>query len=532
MAAIEKQMIGDKLVMPFTIPSGIVTTEPSCLESIAWEVPEIGILTTKSIGPEPRAGNREPIFAQYAPHCFINAVGLTNPGAEEFARKLSGISLPSDKFLLISIFGKNAEEFVYVARTLGEFADGFELNLSCPHAKGYGMQLGQDPAIVAEIVGAVKNVTQKPIFAKLTPNAASIGDIAKAAMDTGAYGLTAINTVGPGAYMFDDHYVLTNKVGGLSGRGITPIGIKAVKDITEKLGNVPIIGMGGISTADDVRAYARAGATYFGIGSALAGMTEEDIQGYFPSLIHDLRQGTNIAAGLIHYVDMTPRPFKVANRIDLAPDFHVLEMSSGLKALPGQFVFAYIPDKGEKPFSVMDTEPLTIGFLGRGCFTKELSQLKAGDTLYFRGPHGSELDVPPDEKVVLVGGGSGICGIYQFAKEHPGAQIFVGAKDKDHIPFLDRLNQYGKVHIATEDGSLGYHGMITGLLEKELGEGTFIINCGPAPMVGAVLPIEQRFAERAKIFSSIEYMTRCGVGICGSCADNNGKRTCVEGPFS
>jgi len=114
---IKKRQIGSKKVMPFTIPSGIITTEPSCLERMAREIPVLGILTTKSIGSEPRAGNREPVLAQYIPQGFMNAVGLTNPGAEEFARKLSSINFPPDKFLLASVFGKNESEFVYVVKT-------------------------------------------------------------------------------------------------------------------------------------------------------------------------------------------------------------------------------------------------------------------------------------------------------------------------------------------------------------------------------------------------------------------------------
>ena len=91
---------------PFTIPSGIVATETSTLEKIANEISEIGILTTKSIGLKPREGNREPIIAQYSPFSFINAVGLTNPGVEEFRKRISKIQIPHDKFLLTSIFGK------------------------------------------------------------------------------------------------------------------------------------------------------------------------------------------------------------------------------------------------------------------------------------------------------------------------------------------------------------------------------------------------------------------------------------------
>ena len=244
--------LGDKSVMPFTIPSGIITTEISCLESML-DIPELGIITTKSIGPRKRAGNREPILVQYMPGGFINAVGLTNSGAEETAEKLSQLVLPSNKFLLASIFGKDVEEFIFVARTLEDCVDGFELNLSCPHAKSYGMQLGQDPQIVNQIIKAVVEAVKRPVFAKLTPNAGNIGEIAKAAMEAGAYGITAINTVGPGYYSVDGQPVLTNKVGGLSGIGIKPIGLKCVREIRQAIGpNAPIIGMGGIVNVEDV----------------------------------------------------------------------------------------------------------------------------------------------------------------------------------------------------------------------------------------------------------------------------------------
>lgn len=120
---------------PFTIPSGIVTTEISVLERIANEIPEIGILTTKSIGIKSIPGNREPIIAQYDSFSFINAVGLTNKGATYFAKELKKIKIPDNKFLLCSIFGSNEEEFHKIAEKLFEVCDGFELNLSCPHSE-------------------------------------------------------------------------------------------------------------------------------------------------------------------------------------------------------------------------------------------------------------------------------------------------------------------------------------------------------------------------------------------------------------
>ena len=552
MKTIEKKKIGNKKVMPFTIPSGIVTTEVSCLERIAREIPELGILTTKSIGPEPRAGNREPIFAQYSPGCFVNAVGLTNPGAEGFAKKLSLVNLPEDKFLLASIFGKDLDEFVYVAKTLENCVDGFELNLSCPHARGYGMQLGQDSEIVHDITKAIVGKTSKPVFAKLTPNVNNIGEIALAAMNAGAYGLVAINTVGPGYYSINGFPILTNKVGGLSGGGISPIGVKCVKDITKKLGNIPIIGMGGISTAKDVEAYADAGALFFGVGSALVGMSEREIKNYFHNLVEDLgsTDERNRAQALLKKVNMEYKKAMITGKIEASGDFmkamvtreinencdfKIIRTNKHICAEPGQFVFAWIPGVGEKPFSVMDDSPLTLGILERGEFTRKINSLKKRDFFYFRGPYGQSLKVPDLSSVVLVGGGCGIAGLYFLAKKFSKkARVIslLAAKDKEHIPFIKEFEKYSEVRITTENGSLGRKGLVTNLFENSsLKQESYFFNCGPKAMVEAVLPLELKVSAPEIIYSSIDYITRCGVGICGSCADEKGKRTCVEGPF-
>lgn len=533
---LEKIRIGEKEVMPFTIPSGIVTTSVASLEKLAREIPELGILTTKSIGSEARAGNREPIFAQYALGSYVNAVGLTNPGAESFARELSKISFPSDKFLLASIFGKTSREFVYVAKTLEEHVDGFELNLSCPHEKEVGMQLGQDPFIVSDITKAVVDNTRKPVFAKLTPNASSIGEIAKAAINGGAYGISAINTVGPGCYILNGNEVLTNKVGGLSGRGITPIGVKCVRDIRQAVGeNVPIIGMGGISNANDVRAYVKAGANVFGIGSALAGMSDRDIKEYFTALRFDLMGGMNYAEGLLKSVDMNYRKFRIEEIVNPDCEFKVIRADGMMNCLPGQFIFAWIPGVGEKPFSIMDDDPLTLGVLERGEFTKAFNSLKKGDEFYIRGPYGQGVEVPDNSNVVLVGGGCGIAGLYLLAKklsQKANVISLLGAKDRVHLPYLGKFHMFGDVRVATEDGSLGSKGSVSELFrEFNLDNEGYFFNCGPRAMVEAVLPIERNYSSDERIFSSVDYMTRCGVGICGSCANERGLRTCVEGPF-
>lgn len=548
---ITKKPLGNKEVMPFTIPSGIITTEVSCLERIANKVPEVGILTTKSICPKPRLvpegdevhnrdpkkqyGNREPIFGQYHPGCFVNAVGLTNPGAEEFAKKLKGIKIPQDKFLLVSIFGKNAKEFAYVADIVKNRADGLELNLSCPHAKGYGMQLGQDPEIVSQITKEVKKVTKKPVFAKLTPNAGNIGDIAKAAIESGAYGITAINTVGPGYYVVDGQPVLTNKVGGLSGRVISPVGLRCVRDIRAKLSNTPIIGMGGIATAKDIEDYTSVGASFFGIGSALAGMSEKEIKEYFPAIVTDLKEGSNTAESLLKKVDMEYKKVIIDKKIDAGCDFKLIKTASSFeKAYAGQFVFAWIPGVGEKPFSIMDNDPLTLGILEKGEFTKAINSLQEKDSFYIRGPYGKSVPRPMNEHITLVGGGCGIAGLYLIAKElskKNTVKTFLAAKDKEHIPYLNEFKKYGEVFIATENGSLGKKGLVTDLFEPNFHNNQYFFNCGPKAMINAVLALELEITSPERVYSSVDYMTRCGVGICGSCADEKGRRTCVEGPF-
>jgi len=534
-AKLEKVKLGDKEVIPFTIPSGIITTNVSSLVKLAKEIPELGILTTKSIGPEPRSGNREPILSQHTEGGFINAVGLTNPGAEKFAEELSRADFPKDKFLLASIFGKDAEEFVLVAKTLENYVDGLELNLSCPHAKGYGMQLGQDPEIVHEIVRSVVRITNKPVFAKLTPNAGNIGEVAKSAIDAGAYGIVAINTVGPGCHMSNGSPVLTNKVGGLSGAGIAPIGVKCVREIRQAIGgNAPIIGMGGIRTFKEVEAYSDAGANIFGIGSSLAGMTDKELGGYFTAIVEDKRNKTNYASRFLKKVDMDYQKAKIID-VSGSGDFKILKTDKSIDAKPGQFIFAWLPGIGEKPFSVMDNNPLTLGILERGKFTKEFNRLKEGDNFYFRGNYGEETNVPEGSNVILVGGGCGIAGVYLLAKKFSGkadVTTLLAAKDRGHIPYLKEFEECGKVEVVTEDGSLGMKGLVTDLIKSlRMEKGTYFFNCGPKAMIEALLPLELETSNPERIYSSVDYMTRCGVGLCGSCSNEKGIRTCIEGPF-
>jgi len=543
------KFLGKEISGKFTIPSGIITTSPKIIKKIANEIPQIGVITTKSVGLEEKIGYREPILHEYAPGCFVNAVGLTNPGAIEFAKQISEVKpfIPKDRFLLISIFGSNASEFVKIAKILEPYADGLELNLSCPHAKGYGMAIGQDPEMVKEIIAAVKQAVKVPVIPKLTPNTDKIGEIAKAAIQAGADGICAINTVGPGYFTFDGQPVLSNKKGGMSGKGILPIGLKCIKEINDAINTnnkrIPIIGCGGISSAQEIIEYASAGANIIGIGSALAGMNSDELKLYFAKLENDLIENKNTAKFLIKKVDMSFKKYKLIEIEKRADDLAVLTFDKEIFIKPGQFIFAWVPECGEKPFSALDNEPFKLLVQKKGCLTEKLLALKEGEEVYVRGPYGKSIEVPNGKKVLIVGGGCGIAALYQLAKElgTMETEVFFGARDKKHLFYIEELMNCSTVWVSTNDGSFGRKGFITEILQKRLEqiekegkynkEDILIYNCGPEVMINAALPIEEKYANKENIYCAIDYITKCGVGVCGACTSKSGKRICVDGPF-
>ena len=515
---------------PFTIPSGIVATEVSILEKIANEIPEIGILTTKSIGPEPKEGNIEPIIAQYSPFSFINAVGLSNPGAEEFAKRLSKIKIPKDKFLLVSIFGKSAEEFKKVAERLYDFADGFELNISCPHSDKYGQTIGKDRGLVEKITKSVSSLG-KPVFVKLSPNL-DTKETLKSALKGGVSGITAINTKGPEPYLHDGYPVLSNKVGGISGKKILELGLESVEKIRE-MTDLPIIACGGISKGQDIRNYQRAGANFFGIGSALSGMSTEEMKQYFHRLLIDFEKGINEAENFLkEKLNMEYQKYRIQENKPIAEDLFILRLDKGIEIEPGQFIFCWLPEKGEKPFSVFDDNPLTLLIKKKGCFTKELARLNKGENLYIRGPYGNSPKI--DKKTLLVGGGTGIASLYLFSKRNRGTTALLGVKDKGHLVYLKEFNKLcERVYITAENGDTGNKGLVTDIIEQVIKkeEPTYCLNCGPELMVRKAVEKESKYLSSEKIYSSIEFLTKCGIGLCGSCATKKGLRPCVDGTF-
>ncbi|NLV26271.1 MAG: dihydroorotate dehydrogenase [Methanomicrobiales archaeon] len=245
------------------LAAGVLGT---CASSLARMIRRgAGAVVTKSIGPEPRSGHPGPCLVVLE-DALMNAMGLPNP-SKEFTEELSKFS---DEPVIVSIFGGNPEQFNEVAGWFADKARAFELNVSCPHASGFGAQIGTNPDMVKACTEVVKD-WKKPVWVKLTPNVTDITEIGKAAQEGGADAIVAINTVKALRISTEMRRpVLGNGFGGLSGKAIFPIAIRCVYELYEAC-DVPIIGCGGVSSANDVIEMMMAGATGVEIGSAVAG---------------------------------------------------------------------------------------------------------------------------------------------------------------------------------------------------------------------------------------------------------------------
>ena len=261
-------LCGIKLANPTVLPSGFLGTSKSLLKRVADN--GAGAATIKSVSFEAREGHKNPTVIPFEAG-LLNAVGYSNPGADETAREYANIkdvSIP----VIASIIGTEAEDFVRVVDKLSANAfSAIELPLSCPHTPGFGLLAGQGtPESTNEIVSAVRKATKLPIFVKLSPNIPEIGNLAKAAEDAGANAITAVNTLGPGMIINIEarNPVLAYRVGGVSGQALRPIATRCVYDIYEAV-KIPIIGTGGISTGRHAIEMIMAGATAIGVGTGI-----------------------------------------------------------------------------------------------------------------------------------------------------------------------------------------------------------------------------------------------------------------------
>ncbi len=225
-----------------------------------------GAIVSKSISLSPREGYRNPTIVALKGNSYINAVGLANPGLEFFLSEILHNKIP----LFVSIVGSNIEDFAELVNKLKKLNIlGFELNLSCPHVEKMGMEIGDDPTAVFNIIKIIKKNSTRPLFVKVGLGNSDIVKTAKLAEEAGADGITAINTIRAMKIDTETGYpVLENKIGGLSGASLKPIGVRCVYELKKNL-QIPIIGCGGILSHEDVIEYLMAGASAVQIGSIL-----------------------------------------------------------------------------------------------------------------------------------------------------------------------------------------------------------------------------------------------------------------------
>jgi dihydroorotate dehydrogenase (NAD+) catalytic subunit len=262
------RVAGLDLKNPTILASGILGYSAESLNRVAKG--GAGAVVTKSIGIEPRVGYANPTVVQ-AESGLINAMGLPNPGigfyAEEIKFSKTILHIP----IIVSVFGYSADEYAKVAKeAVIAGADAVELNVSCPHVRQTGAEIGQNPKLLAEVVGSVKAAVNKPMIVKLSPNVSDITKLAEAAVEGGADALTAVNTLKAMAIDVETaRPILSNVKGGLSGPAIKPVALRCVYDIHEAF-DVPIIGCGGIVDWRDAVEFFLAGASAVQVGSAVA----------------------------------------------------------------------------------------------------------------------------------------------------------------------------------------------------------------------------------------------------------------------
>lgn len=259
------EIAGISLRNPAILASGFLGISQAIFERIFDE--GAGAVVSKSISKYPMEGYRNPTVVVMENKSYINAVGLSNPGHESFYEEVS----TNDKVpLIVSLVGSDPSDFEIMTRKFDKSRIvGFEINLSCPHVQKLGMEVGDDPQMVKSIVKATKSNTTKPVFVKVGIGNTNLIDISQTAINAGADGITAINTIRAMKISIDNfNPILSNKIGGLSGSSIKPIAIRCVYELSKKF-SVPIIGCGGISNWEDALEFMIAGATSFQLGTAM-----------------------------------------------------------------------------------------------------------------------------------------------------------------------------------------------------------------------------------------------------------------------
>ncbi len=235
-----------------------------------YDINCLGTFSFKGTTKDPRFGNPTPRIAE-CPAGMINAVGLQNPGVDKvISEELPKLKTCFHKPVMANVSGFSIEDYAYTCERLDQEAQvgWLEVNVSCPNVHGGGMSFGTSPEAAASVTAAVKKVTQKPVIIKLSPNVTDIVSIAKACEEAGADGISLINTLlGMRIDLRTKKPVIANKMGGFSGSAIFPVALRMVYQVSHAVG-IPVVGMGGVTSAEDVIEMMLAGATAVEVGAA------------------------------------------------------------------------------------------------------------------------------------------------------------------------------------------------------------------------------------------------------------------------
>jgi dihydroorotate dehydrogenase (NAD+) catalytic subunit len=265
---LSRELFGQRFQNPLLLAAGTAGFGKE-LDGVL-DLERLGGLITKAVSREPREGNAAPRVAEF-PGGMLNSVGLANPGVVRVREEYLpwAASRLTRARVLVNVVGFTVEEYGDVVAELdgSPGITAFELNLSCPNTRAGGIEFGADPACVHRIVSLCRARTRLPLIAKLSPVLADIAGMAQTARDAGADGISAVNTMPGLLFSGDSRARLGNGNGGVSGPGLLPVGVLAVARIVERIGPTPVIGVGGVRSADDVRQYLKVGAALVAIGT-------------------------------------------------------------------------------------------------------------------------------------------------------------------------------------------------------------------------------------------------------------------------
>ncbi len=303
---LEYELFGLKFKNPVWTASGCFSygLEVSKL----YDLSELGAVVVKGLSLKPRKGNPPERIVE-TPAGMLNSIGLQNPGVEKFAEEILPELKNFDTKIFANVFGEDEEEYLAVAEFLDKTdgVHGLELNVSCPNVKKGGIAFGSDPETLYDLVSKMKKVTTKPLLVKLSPNVTNILDTADACVKASADGLVLINTLlGMAIDIEKEEPILATKTGGLSGPAILPVAVRMIYQVYEKYGtDVPIIGVGGITTYQDAVQHLLAGAVAVQIGTA------NFYDPYSPlKVIRGIEEHTK-KKGYSHYLELVGKAHKI-----------------------------------------------------------------------------------------------------------------------------------------------------------------------------------------------------------------------------